>query len=203
MTIYVETNFVQELIFEQEQHESCEKILELGESEEVRIVIPAYCLAEPQEKLKRQETVRKKLTQDIGEELKQLERSASFSGDISTLEKITSLFLKSNEAVKQRFLAYRNKLLAVAEIIPLNSEILKAGIEYEYDRSNDLQPQDALVFASVMQHLDRNCPKPCCFLTKDKDFNNPSIETELEKFSCSLIFRFDQGYEFARRPQRN
>ena len=58
MNIYVETNFVLELVFEQEQHTSCEQILALCESGRSRLIIPAYCLAEPHEKLKgRQEVV--------------------------------------------------------------------------------------------------------------------------------------------------
>ena len=54
MNIYIETNFVLELVFEQEQHTSCEQILALGESGRLRLIIPAYCLAEPHEKLTRQ-----------------------------------------------------------------------------------------------------------------------------------------------------
>ena len=57
MNIYVETNFVLELVFEQEQHASCEQILALCESGRSRLLIPTYCLAEPNEKLTRQEVV--------------------------------------------------------------------------------------------------------------------------------------------------
>ena len=57
MNIYVETNFVLELVFEQEQQASCEQILALCESGRSRLIIPAYCLAEPHEKLTRQEVV--------------------------------------------------------------------------------------------------------------------------------------------------
>lgn len=51
MNIYVETNFVLELTFEQEQHSSCEKIFQLCGTELATLILPAYCLAELSEKL--------------------------------------------------------------------------------------------------------------------------------------------------------
>ncbi len=47
MNIYVETNFVLELTFQQEQCTSCEQILLLCEAGYGQLVIPAYSLAEP------------------------------------------------------------------------------------------------------------------------------------------------------------
>ena len=54
MNIYVETNFVLEITFEQEQCASCEQILQLCEAGQAKLTIPAYSLAEPHEKLSRQ-----------------------------------------------------------------------------------------------------------------------------------------------------
>jgi hypothetical protein len=51
VNIYVETNFVFELTFEQEQCQSCEDILKLCEQGQAKLIIPAYSLAEPHEKL--------------------------------------------------------------------------------------------------------------------------------------------------------
>jgi hypothetical protein len=41
MNVYAESNFVQELVFQQEQHDDCEKILGLAEGGLVHLVIPA------------------------------------------------------------------------------------------------------------------------------------------------------------------
>ncbi len=54
MNIYVETNFVLELVFEQEQCVICEQILQFCETGQAKLIIPAYSLAEPHEKLSRQ-----------------------------------------------------------------------------------------------------------------------------------------------------
>jgi hypothetical protein len=52
MNIYVETNFVLELAFVQEQVESCGAILGLCEAGRATLVLPAFCIAESYEALK-------------------------------------------------------------------------------------------------------------------------------------------------------
>lgn len=54
MNVYAETNFVLELSFEQEQSPSCLEILNLCINKEINLIIPAFCLTEPLEKLHRQ-----------------------------------------------------------------------------------------------------------------------------------------------------
>lgn len=69
MNIYAETNFVLELTFEQEQNEACERILELSEANKINIILPAYSLAEPHEKLNRQANSRRELQRLLNNEL--------------------------------------------------------------------------------------------------------------------------------------
>jgi hypothetical protein len=49
LNVYVETNFVLELVLAQEQQASCEEILALSEEGSLRLVIPSYSLVEPYE----------------------------------------------------------------------------------------------------------------------------------------------------------
>jgi hypothetical protein len=78
VNVYVETNFVLELAFQQEQFVSCEQILQLCEAGRIQLVIPAYSLAEPHEKLIRQANSRKELQRKLRDELQQLSRTASY-----------------------------------------------------------------------------------------------------------------------------
>lgn len=77
MNVYVETNFVLELVFQQEQFVSCKQILQLSEAGRIKLVIPAYSLAEPHEKLSRQAKSRREIQQVLDNELRQLARTAS------------------------------------------------------------------------------------------------------------------------------
>lgn len=195
MNIYVETNFVFELTFEQEQYQSCEDILKLCEQRQAKLIIPAYSLAEPHEKLNRQAKSRRKLQQSLDVELRQLSRTNSYTNRIKSIQDIASLIVQSNEEERNRFIQYRERLLNVAEIVPLNAEILKAAASSEM--IYDLTPQDALVYASVIHHLQISQPLQACFLNRNfKDFDNPDIIDELSKFNCRMIPRFDRGFSF-------
>jgi predicted nucleic acid-binding protein len=195
MNIYVETNFVLELVFEQEQCDSCEKILELCEAQKANLIIPAYSLAEPHETLIRQAKERRGLQESLDKELRELSRSKSYKNRLESIEDIKNLIVQSSQEIGENFAKYRESLLKIAEIIPLNADILlqTASAEYNYG----LTPQDALVYVSVLKHLQENKPQQACFLNRNsKDFNDPDIVDELKSLNCRLITKFDGGYKF-------
>ena len=195
MNVYVETNFVLELVFEQEQLTSCEQILALCDSGVIQLIIPAYCLAEPHEKLTRQARSRRELQFNLEAELRQLARTSSYTTRITSIQDIASLLVQSNEEERQRFIHYRERLSTVAEIVPLTLDILKEAATYE--APYDLTPQDALVYASVISHLRQNNSLASCFLNRNsKDFDNSDIVDELNENNCTMLPRFDHGYSF-------
>ena len=93
MNIYVETNFILELVFEQEQSSSCEQILAFCEEGRDRLVVPAYSLVEPFEKLVRQEAQRRGLASQINWELNQLARSRVYLQDVLRVREVSSLLV--------------------------------------------------------------------------------------------------------------
>ena len=195
MNVYVETNFVLELVFQQEQFVSCEQILQLSEAGRIKLAIPAYSLAEPHEKLNRQAKSRREIQQILDTELRQLARTASYTTRINSIQDIANLLVQSNLDESQRFVHYRDRLLKNTEVIPLTADILAEAAIYE--DPYDLRSQDALVYASVISHLRHNQPTVACFLNRNsRDFDNPDIVNELSKFNCRMIPRFDHGYDF-------
>ncbi len=197
MNIYVETNFVLELVFQQEQSTSCEQILQFCEANQAQLIVPAYSLAEPHEKLIRQARNRRKLQQELDVELRQLVRTTSYQTRITSLQDITRLLIQSNEEEQQRFIQYRARILRTAHIIPLTAAILVQATNYEEPYGLGLSPQDALAYASVIEHLHESQPTNACFLNRNsKDFDNPDIVDELAQSNCRMIARFDQGYSF-------
>lgn len=195
MNVYVETNFILELVFEQEQCAPCEQLLSHTESGLFRLLIPAYCLAEPHEKLIRQAKNRQELQRSLDTELRQLLRTGSYSNQIRNIQEVASLLIQSNKEEQQRFVRYRKRLLAIADFIPLTSAVLEGAASYE--SLYDLTPQDALVYSSVLTHVRQNNTAQSCFLNRNfRDFDNPSIVDELERHRCRMIPRFDHGLAF-------
>ena len=97
MIVYVESNFVLELALLQAEHQSCAKILSLGERDQICLVLPAMCLTEPLDTLIRRAKDRKALASQLELEIKQLSRTALYSVQLNTLQEITDLLLQSRE----------------------------------------------------------------------------------------------------------
>lgn len=107
MNIYVETNFILELVFEQEQCAICEKILRFCEAQKANLIIPTYSLAEPHKKLIRQAKERRKLQQSLDQELRELSRTKSYKNRLYSIENIKSLIVQSSQDASEKFVKYR------------------------------------------------------------------------------------------------
>lgn len=195
ISIYVETNFVLELVFQQGEYKSCEAVLALCQSHPVKLIIPAYSLVEPNEKLYRQAQKRTKLQEELNQELNQLKRSEVYRTRVQNLQDTASLIIASTQEERSRFSLYRNQLLDVAEIITLSQKILSHAAIYEFEYG--LSAQDSVVYASVMHHLEDRKPQNACFLNRNsKDFDRPDIVESLQNLNCRMIPRFDHGLQF-------
>jgi predicted nucleic acid-binding protein len=79
MIVYVESNFILELAYLQEEHENCERILKLAEAEKIRLIVPAFAIAEPFSAWVGQERRRVDLHKSLTDELRELGRSEPYA----------------------------------------------------------------------------------------------------------------------------
>jgi predicted nucleic acid-binding protein len=195
MDVYVESNFVLELSLLQEQHESCEKIIELCEDGQARLVIPAYSLVEPHETIIRYAKNRSRLSNELATEVRQLSRSKPYQEEADTLQKVTGFLIRSQEEEKTRLSDTIERLLRISEVIPLDSQILVAARQHQLDHG--FSPQDSIVYTSVLSHLSVSAEAEKCFLNRNsKDFDDPDIVEILDGYGCKMLFSFDHGYSY-------
>ncbi|MFQ5632368.1 MAG: PIN domain-containing protein [bacterium] len=197
MNVYVESNFVLELALKQEQYESCEKLLSLCESGKVSLLLPAFSIAEPFETVIRRAKDRMQLVEILNNEIDQLSRSVLFKNEIGALPNVAGILTRSCEQELQELYTARNRILSVAEIIPLEQNILTAAVNLQ--TTSRLEFLDAIVYASVLEHLRTKQVIMSCFLNKDfRDFNDPEIEDNLKSHHCKLLFSFESGYNYVK-----
>ncbi|MDD1414666.1 PIN domain-containing protein [Dolichospermum sp. ST_con] len=197
MNVYVETNFVLELALLQEQQEICQQLLNLAEADRINLILPAFSFTEPYETLIRREKKRRNLSQNLHQELSQLGRSLPYQQQVRTYQEITEFLVNSGKEEKERFQIIVEKLLGISEIIPLTVEILTAAIKHQSEL--DFTPQDAIVYASIVEHLSKSNERQCCFINRNsKDFDNPDIAEALDKYSCRILFKFDSGFSYVK-----
>ena len=198
ISIYVETNYILELAFSQEQAQSCLHLLEFCERGAARLVIPAFSIGECFDTLVRRSTQRKRLAETVSVELKQLSRSLAYRSEVPALDSITRLLINSLEDDKRRLDETLTRALKVAEIVPLGQSVVMKAISCR--EKYGLGYQDSLVLSSVIDHLRSVASSPSCFLNRNnKDFDDPDIVETLEKMDCKMLFSFDNGLNYVNR----
>ncbi len=195
MNIYVETNFVLELALMQEEHDSCEQLLEICEAGKARLIVPAYSLIEPYETLIRRDMNRRAIANTLETELNQLSRSAPYKAEIDPLRAIINLLVQSGSEERQRLTRLRERLLDITEIVPIGKDILASAQAHEMQHG--LSPQDAIVFASTLWRLSQSNSHSNCFINRNtKDFGDPDIKDVLDQYDCRILFKFSDGLNY-------
>jgi len=195
MTVYVESNFVLEQALQQEQSDSCDAIVNLAASGDISLVIPAFSLAEPHQALAQKEKVRNRLNNELQQQVSELGRSKPYRGVPDNFSALASILIRSANQERDGLQRAIGGLLRTAEVIPLDGGIVTAGGELQ--TAFAMSGQDAIVLASVLQHLERTTPTESCFLNRNsRDFDDPDVRERLDRFGCRFFARFDHGCKF-------
>ena len=197
MIVYVESNFVLELAFLQEEHESCLELLSLSESGDICLVLPAFSIGEPYEAWVRRSKQRRGLHEQLITAIHELSRSRPYQGSSNEFRELTNLLRRSGEEEKRRLDDTLERILQTVEVIPIGLSTIRAAITFQ--KSLDLSPQDSIVYASILDHLTTASEELRCFITKNsKDFANPDIENELTAHHCQFLTKFADGLGYIR-----
>lgn len=95
----------------------------------IRLVVPAYSLAEPYETLARHQKNRKKLKEEFDFELDQIARSTTFQERLLGFRDLTALLNVADESAKQ-LEAVRSRMISAACVIPLDSSVLASACSW-------------------------------------------------------------------------
>ena len=117
MVVYVESNFVLEVAFLHEDHDSCSALLELARAGAIELVIPAFSIGEPYEASVRRWLRRNELNRQLTDEIRELARSKPYHDAAGAFQELATLLVKSGEDEKQRLNDTLDEVLKVAAII--------------------------------------------------------------------------------------
>jgi predicted nucleic acid-binding protein len=195
MIVVVESNFVLELALGQEEAAEAEFIVALAACNVIRLVIPGCALFEPFETLVRRRKARNKLVNSLEYEVNQLSRSHAFSRLRTTSEPTIHALSKSTDVEASGLDLAIRRLIGTAAVIPLSDQIMSAALDAK--QRFQLEPQDAVVFASVDQFLREQSAGTKVFANRNADdFETDDIKTHFEKHDCRLISKFAEAVQF-------
>ncbi len=197
MIVYIESNFILELVRLQDEAEACSEILALAGEGRLRLVLPAFSVAEPFDVVRRSSSERKYLQTQVEKQLRLLGRSTNYEAQLAQAAEVTALLIESGRVETERLHEVLVRVLEVTEVIPVTSAVLRNALEAQ--REHGLSLQDAVVFTSVLEHARSAGAEQKCFLERDaKDFVTPDVETALDRHDCRIISSFVGGVGFVR-----
>lgn len=198
MRVYVETNFVLELVLLQEQSPSCEQICAWAEAGRIELVTPAYALVEPLDTLRRRHAERVRLAQATEQHLRLLRRTGAFAKEVGELLGTTGLLIQSADFEDSRLHEVQHRLLRAGRVPQLDGPVIERASAIR--RRLGLSGQDSLVYASVINDLMLNPAALACFLNRNsKDFEDPEIDEELVRVNCKVLSSFIDGQNYISR----
>jgi predicted nucleic acid-binding protein len=194
---YVESNFVLELVLEQEQHLACAEIVRLAEAGTIELVIPAFSLLEPYMTLHRRHHEQDEATRTIQRHLRQLARTASVSSSSAVASSdVEQLVGSSSRNARRRYEEVRACLARIAVVLPLTDGSLRAAEKLRAQHNLDLP--DATILAAILYDLRRDGLEPCFLNRNTNDFSKPPLMDLLAEHGCKLLGSFDDGLAYMR-----
>ncbi len=182
MIVYVESNFILEMVLGQKYASATDSILQLAESGKIELAFPSFALCEPFATITRRARDQERLSKSIEGMLDQL---PSILRDLANKE-------------ASRLWSTISRLINVGTSIETSVASLQQALE---DQTRlRLSPQDSIIYAAVFSNMQsRPFVEMKCFVNSNyKDFGNPVIISELNSCNCQYERNFGKGLSFIR-----
>ena len=193
MIVYVETNFLLELALQQEQHASCEALVQLAESKAITLSMPAFSVLEATQNLRRMSVERGKFQEDVNKQGRDVNRTHGF-GKEAAFAAVADALVRHVQQAELSLAQLKARLFQVVRFLPLDGAV--AAELSRYIEDYELEPPDATVLASVMNDPQLGQERSCFLNRNTEDFDQPSIVDLLRQRNCKLIGHFDHGLRY-------
>jgi predicted nucleic acid-binding protein len=194
MILIVETNFIIELVLQQEHSRACEELLAVCASGVARLAIPAFAIAEAGMMLERSRGERRKfLNEDLSRQRGKIGTAKLLQRYEAILMDLDKELVAAQSESDSRWLDFRHSL-DNADVIPLTAEALEETIAIQAGREIEQWP-DTLVLASVKSYLAglraTGTSTAAVFVSTDgAAFGRSMITEQLRKLGCSYVNSF-------------
>lgn len=220
MIVVVETNFIVELVVQQEQSRACEEIVDFcSATGSARLVTPAFAIAEAGMVLERRKGERRNIIQvDLPRHAHDMGRAKPLWRVEEMIDELADELAKAELEEASRWLEFRYRLGSGVEVIALTESILEEALAVQLGNEIEHFP-DALVFASVTNYLSgiraAGVNTPAIFVSKDdKAFDGKVkqgkvthtkvvIGNRLTQLHCTYIKSFENALERLRHSRES
>ncbi|WP_425517449.1 PIN domain-containing protein [Paenibacillus agaridevorans] len=196
MIVYVESNFILELVLAQEESNSADQILCLAEQNRINLVFPSFSIMEPFWTIQGRGKQRKSIQQSLNRELEQLQRSVYNQEFVSVFQPLTKTIIDVEVKEMDMLEKTLSRLLKVGVTIDITSAIFDDSIHYQEELG--LSPQDAIIYASIIADINRQSYGiEKVFVSRNwKDFDQEEIVEKLQSNQCKYLPNFRNAIDY-------
>lgn len=203
MIVYVETNFILELAFEQNQDQAVDEIIKLAERDKINLAFPGFSISESLSKVTRQSRDREEFRKSLVKELQKLRESRSYQQSVRDLDPALELLQNVISKEPDRLISVLEQVLQVGTLLELDSSSFSQAQAYKVQLGTSIE--DSIIYSAIISDLKYRPRKETkLFLSKDaKAFGGKKdkkkadvyqlIEVELESYGCKYIPGFKDG----------
>ena len=195
MRLYVETNFLLELVYGQEQQADVEALLRLVEAGQASLHLPVFAVAEAMSTATRRAVDRRVVLGAVQKERATLGRSSARGSVVESLNAAAAQLAGVNDDERHRLTDVVSRVLRAAAVLPLDASVDAQADPYR--TAFGLTSPDAFVLASITADLRRLPPDPPgrrLSLSRDqRAFDKQLIDDELTSVVCDYIDGFHGG----------
>jgi predicted nucleic acid-binding protein len=196
MILYVESNFVVEWVFEQEQSPAVEELLLMAERDQLKLMIPAFALVEPIWSIENT-----KASKDLLSRLENLLAEISRTPNKDVQSQIIAMIaaVRGLQSDREHRLAWvTDRLLKCAALLPLQTESLR--LSFQLERPLNLAPLDAIILASILEDLKNQANgQDKVFCSRDREaFAGKAALDHLQVHQCQFMSSFQDALAFAK-----
>jgi predicted nucleic acid-binding protein len=186
MTVYVETNLLLELAYEQLQAHAAQRFLTAAEAGTLSVAIPAFCFTEARMSLRQRHRQRRSLIAQVEAEARELSRSAPFATFEADTMGLKTTLIASQEAESLHLEVISGRALSAFRLLSPSDSVLRLSADIE--GSCELNPQDALVLSSVVSDLNERSDAEALFVNRNtNDFRKDEVIALLRAHHCNVL----------------
>lgn len=200
MIVYVESNFVLEIALGQEQSQAAEGMLRHAEAGSSDLRYPEFSLAEPFATITERGRARRRLTNTLEEQVRQLSRSRPHRQDVIRLQPAPLILASIEKREIDLLQSAVERLLRIGTSLTLDLAVFQRATSYQ--ARYGLSPQDSLIYASIVEDLERQIrSEPKLFVSRNwRDFRDPGLVAELQAHGCTLVTDFAVALSHVHQP---
>ncbi len=188
MKVYMETNFILELVLRQEEDTAAIELLELAEAGSVKLRIPTASLIEAGAVCQHRNADRDRFDRVVAAFDMQGRRSGHLRDATLAVDKSLSSFADAVRREASVLDEVANRLSLLNAFIDLNAGMIsramfRTGVQ-------DLRMRDAVILEAVLSDLSREVRDDSFFVSRDADFSEHDVRSELLALGCVQVSTF-------------